>query len=56
MTTPFLWALVALILLRLTERWIHRHLQLLGYRLTGSQTVALVIYAIVLFPGVLAHE
>jgi hypothetical protein len=53
---PLLWALVALVLLRLTERWIHRHLQQFGFQLTGNQTVALVTYAVLLFPGVVLHE
>jgi hypothetical protein len=53
---PLAWALVALVLLRLTERWIHRHLQQFGFQLTGNQTVALVSYAILLFPGVVLHE
>jgi len=52
----FLLALVTLILLRLTERWIHLHLQLIGHRLTGSETAALSIYAIIFFPGVVLHE
>ncbi len=53
---PFAWALAALVLLRLSERWIHLRLQELGYRLTGNQAVALALYAIILFPGVLLHE
>jgi hypothetical protein len=53
---PLLWALVALLLLRLTERWIHRHLQQFGFQLTGNRTVALATYAILLFPGVVLHE
>lgn len=52
----FLLALVTLILLRLTERWIHLHLQLIGHRLAGSETAALSIYAIIFFPGVVLHE
>jgi hypothetical protein len=53
---PLFWAVVALALLRLTERWIHRHLQRFGMVLTRNETVALVAYALLLFPGVVLHE
>jgi hypothetical protein len=53
---PFFWALAALALLRLTERWIHRHLQQFGLLLTKNETVALATYAVLLFPGVVLHE
>jgi hypothetical protein len=53
---PLLWALVALLLLRWTERWIHCHLQQFSLQLTGNRTVALVTYAVLLFPGVVLHE
>ncbi len=51
-----LWALLALLSLRLTERWVHRRLQRLGFHLTKNRDAALTIFAIILFPGVLLHE
>jgi hypothetical protein len=53
---PALWALAALMLLRWTERQVHRHLQQFGRQVTGNRTVALVAYAVLLFPGVVLHE
>jgi len=53
---PALWALAALLLLRWTGRQVHRHLQQLGWQVTGNRAVALVAYALLLFPGVVLHE
>jgi hypothetical protein len=53
---PFLWVAVSLPLLLLLQRWIHRHLHGLAYLITGNKNWAVVLYAIVLFPGVLLHE
>lgn len=54
--TSILWVAISLPVLLLLERWIHRHLRGLAYLLTGRQTWAVLLYAIVLFPGVLLHE
>ena len=54
--TPFIWLALCLPALLLLQRWIHRHLRGLAYLLTGRMTWAVLIYAIVLFPGVLLHE
>ena len=54
--TSILWVVVSLPVLLLLERWIHRHLQGLAYLLTGRRTWAVLLYAIILFPGVVLHE
>jgi hypothetical protein len=46
----------SLILLLLSHRQLHRHLQGLLYLLTRSQKTALILYALLFFPGVLLHE
>ncbi|HQF71783.1 MAG TPA: hypothetical protein PLH39_10945, partial [Promineifilum sp.] len=53
---PFLAAAVALVLLVFLQRWIHAHLHGVSLLLTGRAELALVVYAIILFPGVLLHE
>ncbi len=54
--TPLLWLAVALALLLLAERWIHRHLQGVMLLLTGDPEIALVLYALPLLPGIVIHE
>jgi hypothetical protein len=53
---PFLWLAITLPLLLVLQRWIHRHLRGVAYLLTGRMSWAVLIYAIILFPGVLLHE
>ncbi len=53
---PFLWVAVALIVLQFLQRWIHRHLHGVALLITGNKNWAIILYAIVLFPGVLLHE
>ena len=53
---PFIWVAITLPTLSLLQRWIHRHLHGLAYLLTGNRNWAVILYAIVLFPGVLLHE
>ncbi len=43
-------------LLLLADRWLHRHLQGVLFLLTNDQEIALWLYALLLFPGVLVHE
>lgn len=52
----FFWLLVTLPVLLLLQRWIHQHLHGLSLLITGQQERAVIIYAIILFPGVLLHE
>jgi len=51
-----LWLAVALTLLLLIERWIHRHLQGVMILLTGDPEIAVVLYALPLLPGIILHE
>lgn len=54
--TPIIWLVLVLPVLLLLQRWIHRHLRGLAYLVTGRMQWAILIYAIVLFPGVVLHE
>ncbi|NLE43302.1 MAG: hypothetical protein GX620_01170 [Chloroflexi bacterium] len=53
---PFIWLAVTLLILRLIEHWVHRHLQGVALLLTGDRDMAVVLYALPLLPGVLLHE
>lgn len=53
---PILWVAMALPLLLLMQRWIHQHLHGVSLLLTGKAERAVVLYAIILLPGVLLHE
>lgn len=53
---PLAGLAVALTLLLLAERWIHRHLQGTMLLLTGDREIAVVLYALPLMPGILVHE
>jgi hypothetical protein len=53
---PLLWVALVLPLLVVAQRWIHRHVHGVSLLLTGNPNWALILYAIVLFPGVLLHE
>lgn len=53
---PLLWLIITLPVLLILQRWIHRHLRGVAYLLTGRMNWAVLIYAIILFPGVLLHE
>lgn len=54
--TPFAWLAATLVPLLLLQRWIHRHLQGVALLLAKDQDVAVWLYALPLFPGVLLHE
>ncbi len=53
---PFIWVAISLPILYLLQRWIHRHLHGVALLLTGNKQWAIILYAIILFPGVLLHE
>jgi hypothetical protein len=53
---PFIWVAIALPVLLLMQRWIHTHLHGIALLLMGKPERAVILYAIVLFPGVLLHE
>ncbi len=52
----WVWLLLALLPLVFLERWIHRHLQGLWLLIFRDPDIALVMYSIVMLPGVLLHE
>jgi hypothetical protein len=53
---PVIWVLVAFVILLLLQRWIHTHLHGLSLLLLGKVERAVILYAIILLPGVLLHE
>lgn len=53
---PFIWVGISLPILLLLQRWIERHLGGLSLLLTGKAERAYILYALLLFPGVLLHE
>lgn len=53
---PFLAAAIGLVLLVFLQRWIHAHLHGVSLLLTGRPDWAIVLYALILFPGVVLHE
>lgn len=53
---PFIWVTLAFIILLILQRWIHAHLHGLSLLITGQPQYAVILYAIVLLPGVLLHE
>ena len=54
--TPLVWLAVALAPLFLMKRWINRHLQGLGLLLLGDNEAAMLLYFVLLLPGILIHE
>lgn len=54
--TPWILFAVTLTLLRLTQRWLERHLLGLGLLITGQTDSAVMVYYVVMFPGVFIHE
>ncbi len=53
---PFFWVAITIPILLFLQRWIHRHLHGVAFLLTGNKSWAVILYAIILFPGVLLHE
>ena len=51
-----LWPIVTFVLLLALTWWITKHVQGIGYLLTGDGQVALVVYWLLIWPGVLLHE
>lgn len=52
----FIWFALAFPVLLLFQRWIHQHLRGLALLITNKQNWAIILYALILFPGVLLHE
>lgn len=55
-TRVYWFLLVLFIALILLTRWITRHVQGLGYLLTDDGQIAMILYFLLIFPGVLVHE
>lgn len=53
---PFAWAALGLICLTFMQRWIHAHLHGISLLLVGRPDWAVIVYAVILFPGVVLHE
>lgn len=53
---PFIWVLIAIPVLLLIQRWIHTHLHGISLLLMDRPERAVVLYAIILLPGVFLHE
>lgn len=53
---PWIIAALAIWPLVQVERWIHRHVQGLGLLLTNDPQAAVLIYYLVMLPGVVLHE
>jgi len=53
---PFIWVTLAFMILLVLQRWIHAHLHGLSLLISGKPQYAVILYAIVLFPGVVLHE
>ncbi len=53
---PFIWVTIAFVALLFLQRWIHTHLHGLSLLITSKPEFALILYAIVLLPGVILHE
>lgn len=47
---------LTLALLLALSRWINRQVQVIGLRVTGSSTVTVMLYYLLMFPGILLHE
>jgi hypothetical protein len=53
---PFIWVALAIPILLVVQRWIQTHLGGVALLLTGRSDRAVILYAILMFPGVLVHE
>jgi hypothetical protein len=54
--TTWFWLVLALAALLVLERWIHRHLQGFWLLLLRDPDLALILYSLLMLPGVLLHE
>lgn len=53
---PVVWLAVTLVVLVMTERWINRHLQGLLLLISRDPDIAMIVYSILMLPGVIVHE
>jgi len=54
--SAWLWLVLALLPLIFLERWVHRHLQGIWLLLVRDADLALILYSLLMLPGVLVHE
>jgi len=54
--TPLIWLALTLVPLFLMKRWINRHIQGLGLLLMGDNETAMLLYFVLLLPGIIIHE
>ena len=54
--TPLIWLAATLIPLFLMKRWLNRHIQGLGLLLIGDNETAMLLYFVLLLPGIIIHE
>lgn len=52
----FIWVAIAIPILLLLQRWIHQHLHGIALMLMGKPERAVILYALILLPGVFLHE
>ena len=53
---PFIWVALAFPILLFLQRWIHMHLHGISLMLMGKPERAVILYALILLPGVFLHE
>jgi hypothetical protein len=56
MLIPLIWLIGTLTSMLLLIRWISRHIQGIGLLLGGNRDIAIIIYFLVMLPGILLHE
>jgi hypothetical protein len=54
--TPLIWLAATLAPLFFMKRWINRHIQGLGLLLMGDNEAAMLLYFVLLLPGIIIHE
>ena len=52
----FLAFALTLALMLLLSRWISRQVQIIGLRVSGDMNVAIMVYYLLMFPGIVLHE
>ena len=53
--SAWFWLLLALLPLIFLERWVHRHLQGIWLLLFRDPDLALIMYSLLMLPGVIVH-
>ncbi|MEP7358411.1 MAG: hypothetical protein ABI847_14285, partial [Anaerolineales bacterium] len=54
--SAWFWLLLTLLPLVFLERWVHRHLQGIWLLLFRDPDLALIMYSLLMLPGVILHE